>query len=43
MTQEDIKVTNFTQVYVQKRHQILLDDVATGLLEETWDWTIPLE
>jgi ariadne-1 len=30
-------------VYVQKRHEIVLHDTATGLLEGTWEWDVPLE
>ncbi|KDQ59690.1 hypothetical protein JAAARDRAFT_68289 [Jaapia argillacea MUCL 33604] len=30
-------------VYVQKRHEILRQDTANGLLEGTWEWTINLE
>jgi len=35
------KVTDKT-VYVQKRHEVVLDDVAKSLNEGTWDWTIAL-
>jgi len=36
------KITDKT-VYVRKRHEVVLDDVAKGLLEGTWEWTISLE
>jgi len=29
-------------VYVQKRHEVLLDDTAGGLLDGRWEWKEPL-
>ncbi|KAH8117138.1 hypothetical protein DFH11DRAFT_1579466 [Phellopilus nigrolimitatus] len=30
-------------VYVQKRHEVMLVDVARGLAEGHWDWMVPLD
>lgn len=29
-------------IYVQKRHEVLLEDVSKGNADELWDWTIQL-
>ncbi|TDL20140.1 hypothetical protein BD410DRAFT_791225 [Rickenella mellea] len=47
ITKETIKelrqrVTDKT-VYVTKRHEVVLDDVAKGLMEGQWEWTVPLD
>lgn len=31
------------QVYVQKRHEILLNDTAAQLAEGKWEWVAPLD
>ncbi|KAI5120149.1 hypothetical protein M0805_003636 [Coniferiporia weirii] len=46
---EDASVKNLRRkvmdktVYVQKRHAVMLVDVAKGLADGYWDWTIPLD
>jgi len=30
-------------IYVKKRHEILSEDVATGLIEGKWEWNVPVE
>lgn len=32
-----------TQVYVQKRNEIMLEDTANGFLEGRWKWNISID
>ena len=32
-----------TQVYVQKRNEIMLEDTAKGFLEGRWSWNVTVE
>ena len=36
-------IVRYTQVYVQKRNEILLEDTAKGYLEERWTWNTNVE
>lgn len=31
------------QIYVQKRHEVMLTDIAKGFLDDSWKWTVAIE
>lgn len=38
-----ILICRCTQVYVQKRNEIVLEDTANGFVEGRWKWNVTVE